>query len=744
MKHLLKTSLCILLLCAFFVGPSELLSQPRRSYGEPDEANPIPDRPVQPIQPAGDEKVISANGVELVDLLNDVFSRRLKITFLYDENLVAGKKVNLTALNVSDDKLFSVLETILAYYNLALIQPSTDDQKIYKIVLAANAQKHNTPLYIFSKPEDLPTGSTMITVLFYLQNIQSQVVLNAVRPLLRDMQAGIEGGDDVVILVDCADNVRRLAAIIRAMDVKGPDSEVWITKLKFAQAEALAEKLEQLLSAAMQAGPNAGSSRGRYRTPYGGASSTRVIADPRTNSIMVAGHRSDIEMVKIVIAELDVQSDIERVMQFYTLENTSADEIAYTLGEIFDANVSASFSGAGQGLDPDSEGEGIESRTRVEERKSSKLQRKPEGVSQSDIDTIPMIIPEASLNRIIVIAPPKTHEEIVEALKKLDVRKAQVLVEIAIVEITADDSFNLTTELTTMDLGDSTFGIGQTQFGVSRFTDSNGNGVFDLRTPITGLTGLLAGIARNNQIPLLIYALSTKTNINVVSTPLLLVNDNEEAIFESIREEPTTELTNGETTDTISFKEYVEAGIKVKIVPAISEGGKYLRLYIEQDVDSFVGSSTTAGVPPPKQRNHLTTTVTVPNNKTVIIGGMAVRNQTETKSGVPFLSKIPIIGWLFRSESDSNTQTRLYLFIKPQILDDADFGDLEKATQEKQQDIKNLTKKKEEDKEKSGDEDTQDKENGDNGEKRQDGDKDIKPATVPKEDKDAVKPEETE
>ena len=737
MKHLLKASLCVLLLCAFFVGPSELFSQPR-GYDRPDGAETIPQRPMQPTQPGSSEQIISANGVELVDLLNDTFSRRLGVTFLYDANLLAGKKVNLTALKVSDDKLFSVLETILAYYNLALIQPSTKDQKIYKIVSSNLAQKNNTPLYIFSKPEDLPTGSKVITVLFYLKNIQAQIVLNAVRPLLHHMECGTEGGEDVVILIDCADNIRRLATIIQAMDVKGPDSEVWINKLKHAQAEALATKLEQLLSATMQMDPGRGAPRGRYRS-YGGASSTRVIADPRTNSIMIAGHRDNIEMAKIVIAQLDVESEIEREMRFYTLENTSADEIAYTLGEILDANVAASFSGAGQGLDPDSEGEGIESRTRVEERKSSKLQRKPEGVSQSEIDAIPMIIPEASLNRLIVIAPPKTHEEISEALKKLDIRKAQVLVEIAIVEITADDSFNLTTELSTMDLGSSTFGIGQTQFGVTKFTDSNGNGVFDTRTPISGLTGLLAGIARHNQIPLLIYALSTKTNINVVSTPLLLVNDNEEAVFESIREEPTTELTNGETTDTISFKEYVEAGIKVKVVPAISEGGKYLRLYIEQDVDSFVGTSTTAGVPPPKQRNHLTTTVTVPNDKTVIIGGMAVRDKTHTKSGVPFLSKIPIIGWLFRSEDKTDTQTRLYLFIKPQILDDADFGDLEKITRQKQKDVEKLTKKEEE-----GEEESDDEESGDNDEKRQGTGKDIEPAVTPHDDKDAVKPEETE
>ncbi len=735
MRHYIKASLCILLLCSVCASPAKVFSQPGR------DSSPNPKNPSQPSTP-GSEQVVSANGVELVDLLNDIFSKRLKITFLYDAKLLVGKTVNLTAVNVADDKLFSLLETILSYHNLALVHPSNDGQKIYKIVTANTAIQNNTPLYVFSKPEDLPSGSKVITVIFHLKNTQSQIVLNAIRPLLRYPQGGVEGGGDVVILVDCADNVRRLSAIIRAMDVKGPDAEVWVAKLKFAQAEALAPKLEQLLSASSMVGSSS-NSRGRYRSSHGN-SGTRVIADPRTNSIMIAGHQNIIDMGKIIIKELDTRSDIERVMEFYTLENTSADEIAYTLGEMLDANVSASFSGAGQGLDPGEDGEGIEGRTMVEERKSSKLQRKPEGVSQSEIDAIPMIIPEASLNRIIVIAPPKTHSEIVEALKVLDIRKSQVLIEIAIVEITADDSFNLTTELGTMDLGDSTFGFGNTSFGVTKRTDTNGNGVFDLSVPITGLSGLLAGIASKNQIPLLIYALSTKTNINVVSTPLLLVNDNEEALFESIREEPTTELTNGETTDTISFKEYVEAGIKVKVVPAISEGGKYLRLYIEQDVDSFIGTSSTAGVPPPKQRNHLTTTVTVPNNKTVIIGGMAVRDKTETKSGVPFLSKIPILGWLFRSESKNNTQTRLYLFIRPQILDDADFGDLEKVTKEKQDDIKKLTEKKEE-KDEAGADDS-DSDEADTKEKNGDSNPENEasktaPAILPKGD-DAEKPEE--
>jgi type II secretory pathway component GspD/PulD (secretin) len=191
-------------------------------------------------------------------------------------------------------------------------------------------------------------------------------------------------------------------------------------------------------------------------------------------------------------------------------------------------------------------------------------------------------------------------------------------------------------------------------------------------------------------IPFLIRLLQENTDVNIRSTPLLLVNDNQEAQFSSLLEEPTTATSQGTATTRISFAGFVEAGTVLRITPHVSEGN-YIRVDVDLKVDNFFGQSPGPGIPPPRATNQLVTSITVPDSRTVVIGGLTTTKKTEVRRGIPLLSQIPLLGYLFSSTVEQNKTSRLFLFIRPQIMDDVDFKDLNRISTDKSIEVKAIT-----------------------------------------------------
>ncbi len=305
------------------------------------------------------------------------------------------------------------------------------------------------------------------------------------------------------------------------------------------------------------------------------------------------------------------------------------------------------------------------------------------------------IIADQGKNQVLVRAPIKQQEEFAKLINKLDQRRPQVYLDVQIVSVSATDDFRLAFENQLINAGGSG-GALNTNFGLGSLTSTTGTGGtaattggFTSRKNVaTGLSGITGAIIRNDQVPIVMNALKTNSDTRILSSPQLLVDDNEQASIQSVDQQPTstTTQTTGNPTQT-AFAGYEQAGTELHVTPSISEGG-YLRLQYEITLSNFVGTGAN-GLPPPKQERQVSSdSVTLPSDFTVIVGGITVDSKSSTYSRVPLLGDIPIIGRLFGDTSKSGASTRLYVFITPRILRDQNFRDLLLLTRGPQADAK--------------------------------------------------------
>jgi general secretion pathway protein D len=195
-------------------------------------------------------------------------------------------------------------------------------------------------------------------------------------------------------------------------------------------------------------------------------------------------------------------------------------------------------------------------------------------------------------------------------------------------------------------------------------------------------------------LQVILTALASKSNVSIVSQPQLLVNDNEKGSFTTKVSQPTTVLQTTATVNTNvqSFGGFADATTALEITPRISPDN-YLNLEIVQTFEEFTGQASAGGIPPPKVSNNATTKVTIPNRQTIVIGGFTRDSSELTRTGIPGLMNIPGLGKVFSRENKRKTISRLYLFVRPIILNEPDFGDLRKASEIKKDDLETRTKK---------------------------------------------------
>jgi type II secretory pathway component GspD/PulD (secretin) len=293
-----------------------------------------------------------------------------------------------------------------------------------------------------------------------------------------------------------------------------------------------------------------------------------------------------------------------------------------------------------------------------------------EGLAVSNVEEI-FIVPDQSRNQLIVKAPIRDHEAIARLITQIDLRRPQVYIEAKIVVVNWSDDLRLAFETQLINAG-GTGGVLNTNFGLGTVPA----GFTGPKTVSSGLQGLTAAVIKSDQVPIVMNALQTEVEGRILSSPQLLVDDNEEATIDSKDQQPTTATTlgTGGSQNTVTFDGYVDAGTLLKVTPRISDGG-YIRLAYEINMSSFTGNGS-AGVPPPKQDNTLKAdSVTIPSDATVVLGGLTFDSESETSRGIPILKDIPLVGLLFQDLSKVKRKTTLYVFLTPKVMRDANFAD---------------------------------------------------------------------
>lgn len=276
---------------------------------------------------------------------------------------------------------------------------------------------------------------------------------------------------------------------------------------------------------------------------------------------------------------------------------------------------------------------------------------------------------DTNTNSIIVIAPPSVQQMYADLIKRLDERRPQVQIECTIVTLNTSDGFNFGVDIGRLGgFGNSQI-ISFSSFGVSTVNPTTGQ-----LTPTANPGGTFA-LLSPRIADIVINALKTNSKARFVSAPQLLVNDNGKGKLESVAQEPFAVILDASSTQSLtSLGGLAQAGTSIAVEPHISEAD-YLQLSYSIELSNFTGAAQN-GLPPPSQKNAVDSSVTIPDGYTIVVGGLTTKDYTAAVRTIPILGDIPILKYLFGTRTSNNSDSTLFVFIRPLILRDDKFEDL--------------------------------------------------------------------
>lgn len=537
-------------------------------------------------------------------------------------------------------------------------------------------------------------GDQIVTRVIWLENTNPNDLIPALRPLMPQFahMAAI-AGTNALIVSDRAANIYQLENIIRNLDGTGQNDIEAIT-LQSSQAEEIITQLEAMSAT--------GASK-----DFSGAR-IRIIADNRTNRILIKGDPQTRKRIRHMIDMLDVPSaDRLGGLKVFRLKYASAKNLSEILQGLVtgqavsssnNSNNSSNSSNPINSLIGNNQNSGSNtsgsSGTSIS-TPAINLNGNSNSSNQNNITSFNQngvsIIADNAQNSLVVKADPQLMREIESAIQQLDVRRQQVLIEAAIIEVSGKDADQLGVQWA---LGDINSGI-----GLINFTNA-GSSLASLAAGYLtgGAAGLGSAIGAGSSIALgkykegadgsrqlygaLIQALKENTASNLLSTPSIVTMDNEEAYIVVGQNVPF--VTGSVTTNSTGINPYTtverkDVGVTLKVIPHIGENGT-VRLEIEQEVSNVQASKGQAADLITNKR-AIKTAVLAEHGQTVVLGGLVSDDVEFNRQGIPGLSSIPYLGRLFRSDTRSNTKRNLLVFIHPTIVGDA--NDVRRLSQQR-------------------------------------------------------------
>jgi len=561
---------------------------------------------------------------------------------------VKAQVTMLSAAPMTPDAFYEAFLSILSVYGFVAV-PAGD---IIKILPDANARQvpgaENEPGG--GRPDDI------VTRVIAVQNVAAAQLVPILRPLIPQYgHLAAHPPSNLLIISDRASNVDRMVRIVARID-QAADQDYEVIRLEHASASDIVKIVGALNQGAQQA-------------EGGGGPRVTVVADERTNSVLVTGDKTDRLRYRALITHLDTPLEEGGDTQVRYLRYTDAVDLATKLQSQYSGSgpQAAAAGGGKDAVPPAQRGE----------------------VS---------IWADESTNALIITAPPKTMKSMMQVIDKLDIRRAQVMVEAIIVEVTSDKAaelgvtwavgdrdLNNAVGLTKFDsttgvagIGGAILGGGGTGGGTGGTGGTGGAGAIG---SLVG-NGLTMGVGRLGSSGLnfvaLIEALESDGSSNIIGTPILVTLDNEEAQIEVGQEVPfvTGSFTNtggtggggaGGSVNPFQTIQREQVGLTLKLTPQINEGNA-VRLKIEQEISSILPSSQAVDLI--TSNRSINTSVIVEDGGTLVLGGLIQDQVTEKEQRVPILGSIPLLGALFRSNTTTKAKTNLMVFIRPTILRD--------------------------------------------------------------------------
>ena len=525
------------------------------------------------------------------------------------------------------------------------------------------------------------TGDQIVTRVIWLENTNPNDLIPAIRPLMPQFaHLSAVAGTNALIVSDRANNIYQLETIIRNLDGTGQNDIETVT-LQSSQAEEMIGLLESM------------SSTGAARDLKG--SRIRIIADTRTNRIVLKGDTATRKRIRQMIEILDVPAaDRLGGLKVFRLKYASAKSLAEILqGLVTGQAVSSSSNSNSYSSSSNSTMNNLGNNNSNNSTNSSSNISTPSinlggGSNSNNQNSITSfngngvsIIADDSQNALVVKADPQLMREIESAIQQLDIRRQQVLIEAAIIEVEGSDADQLGVQWA---LGDLSSGIGLINFsnaGASIAELAAGyvaGGAAGAAAKLGTGTSLILGDSKEGSngsrklYGALIQALNSRTKSNLLSTPSIVTMDNEEAYIVVGQNVPF--VTGSVATTTAGINPYTtverkDVGVTLKVVPHIGEGGS-VRLEVEQEV-SAVARDRGQAQDLVTSKRAIKTSILAEHGQTIVLGGLISDNSLQSRQSVPGLGAIPGLGRLFRADAKSNEKRNLLVFIHPTIVGDA-------------------------------------------------------------------------
>ncbi len=590
------------------------------------------------VQPARADITLNLKDAEISTLIATV-SEVTGRNFIID-NRVKGKVTVISSAPMTEAGLYETFLAVLQVNGFAAI-PAGDT---IKIVPETNArQDGGSP----NNSGNRLARDEVVTHVYQLQNINASQLVPILRPLVPQWgHLAAYQPNNTLIISDRAANVVRLGELIAQMDQAG-DREIEHIRLEYAAASEVVRVLTSLTQQDKQADPT--------------SKASTVIADERSNSILVGGDKADRAKLISIIKQLDIPLTDDGATQVVYLRYASAENLAPIL----------------EGYAQQVQQQGTAS--------SSGTPTAPATSSGSGGLTGARVLADKDTNALIITAPPKTMRQIRDVIAQLDIQRAQVLVEALIAEVSASKSSELGIDWAIFNnnrIAAASILNPSTLAALSAYA-TTGNTASAAQALGSGinLAGGVDGGSNGTSFGMLLRALKGDGDTNLLSTPTLVTMDNEEAKFSAGQEVPflTGQFSNtgtGSANGSVNPFQTIErkdVGLTLSITPQISEGNSIkLKLNLEL---SGLSSGTAGGANLITNKRTITNVVSVENGQILVIGGLIDDQIQDSKQGIPFLSDIPLLGSLFSSRKVEKTKRNLMLFIRPSVLRKQSDGD---------------------------------------------------------------------
>ena len=541
-------------------------------------------------------------------------------SFIIDPR-VKGDVTVISNVNMDEESVYQLFLSVLQVHGFAAVSAGSAI-KIVQTVLAKQS----------SNPDDFVDdleSEELVTRVITVTNAPSEEMVKVLRPLIPQYgHIAALSEPNVLIISDHASNINRLVEIINRVDI-ADSLEVAIINLKEAWVEDMVKLLEEL--APDQIGKSAK-----------GPNRISIVASERTNSLVIKGERYTLARVKALVDQLDVPANRSGTIKVIQLSHSDATKMAEILSNLI----------------------------------SSKSKSSEDSMVEVSIQA------DEAINALVIRADPSNMIYLIGIIESLDVRRMQVLIEAAIVEVTSDFSQQLGSELA---VGDAS--TGTTPLGLTAPSGTLAQILQGLAAPSGlisppssfGESPLIAGgkvSTTGTSFAFIVKALAANSDVNLLSTPSITTMDNEEAkivVGQNVPFRTGSTVTGSQgTTNPFTTIQREDVGLTLEVTPHINSDS-LVRLLIHQEVSEVDASSLTvigseAAADLITNKRTIDTTILVENGEVIILGGLIRDKETQAESRVPLLGSIPGLGALFRSRTKNIEKQNLLVFLRPTVL----------------------------------------------------------------------------